>query len=165
VLFVGGGPEEPFLREWSRTQNGRARVVTDVQHDAVPEYLSSMDILCAPSETTAKWREQFGRMLVEAQACEVCVVGSDSGEIPYTIGDGGVVLAEKDHAAWREALIGLLQNPNRRNEVAARGRARALNTYDWNIVARAHLEFFGAILRERGGDASPRITRITRKAS
>ena len=66
---------------------------------------------------------------------------------------------------WREALLGLLQNPNLRNEVAARGRARALNTYDWNIVARAHLEFFGAILRERGGDASPRITRTTRKAS
>lgn len=154
VIFVGGGPEEGFLRDWAEGQNGRARVVTGVSHDEVPAYLSTMDILCAPSETTTRWREQFGRMIVEAQSCGVCVLGSDSGEIPHTIGNGGVVLPEGDHAAWRQALLGLLKNPSLRNEIAARGRKRAHETFDWNVVARAHLELFESITAERRGESS-----------
>ncbi len=146
AVFVGGGPEEGFLREWSAAQQGRARVVTGVPHDAVPAYLSAMDILCAPSETTVRWREQFGRMIVEAQSCGVCVVGSDSGEIPHTIGDGGVVLPEGNHAAWHEALVGLLHNSTARAELGEKGRARAVKCFDWSVVARAHLDFFRAVM-------------------
>jgi len=105
VMFVGGGPEEGFLRDWAQGQNGRARVVTGVSHDEVPAYLSTMDILCAPSETTKRWREQFGRMIVEAQSCGVCVLGSDSGEIPHTIGNGASfcqkeIMPRGDNHCW-----------------------------------------------------------------
>ena len=51
-----------------------------------------MDVMCAPSQTTPKWREQFGRMLIEAFASGVPVVGSDSGEIPFVIDEAGVLV-------------------------------------------------------------------------
>jgi hypothetical protein len=39
---------------------------TAVSHDDVAAHLNAMDVLCAPSLTTDAWREQFGRMLIEA---------------------------------------------------------------------------------------------------
>ena len=67
-----------------------------------------MDLLVAPSQTTPWWKEQFGRMLIEAMACGVPVIGSDSGEIPYVIGDAGMVVSDVDVAGWARAIATLV---------------------------------------------------------
>jgi glycosyltransferase involved in cell wall biosynthesis len=104
-----------------------------------------MDVLVAPSQTSPRWKEQFGRMLVEAFACGVPVLGSDSGEIPYVIGDAGVVLPEADEAAWATSLADLLESPARQSELANRGLERA-QQFGWPSVARKHVEFFEWLL-------------------
>ena len=103
-----------------------------------------MSVLCAPSRTTAGWREQFGRMLIEAMACGVAVIASDSGEMPFVVGDAGVIAAEGDAAAWKAAL-GRLADGAARGACAARGLARARERYAWPLVARRHLEFFDEV--------------------
>src|SRR5262249_9806875 len=77
ALFVGGGAMEGALRDWAHRWGDTVRIVTNVKHDQVPAYLNAMDILCAPSQTTPRWREQLGRMLIEAFACGVPIVASD----------------------------------------------------------------------------------------
>ncbi|MDC0710264.1 glycosyltransferase family 4 protein [Stigmatella sp. ncwal1] len=146
ALFVGGGPLEGRLRAWSERHPGRVRVVTGVPHDRVPQALNAMDVLCAPSQTVPRWKEQFGRMLAEGFACGVPVLGSDSGEIPYTMGDAGRVLPEADTAAWTAALAELLESPERRRERSAQGRERAIRHFAWSAVAREHLDFFESLL-------------------
>jgi glycosyltransferase involved in cell wall biosynthesis len=146
ALFVGGGPLEGSLRAWAERQGDRVRVVTGVPHAGVPRVLNAMDVLCAPSQTTPKWKEQFGRMLAEGFACGVPVVTSDSGEIPHTAGDAGRVLPEADLAAWTTALSELLENPDRRRELSERGRERAVTRFSWPVVAREHLDFFESVL-------------------
>ena len=94
ALFVGSGPLEPMLSAWSRRHANRVRIVTNARHGDVPAYLNAMDVLCAPSRTTTRWREQFGRMLIEAFASGVAVIGSSSGEIPNVIAGAGVVMPE-----------------------------------------------------------------------
>jgi glycosyltransferase involved in cell wall biosynthesis len=94
ALFVGGGSMEPDLRAFEARHPSRVRIVTGVVHGDVPRWLNAMSMLCAPSQTTPAWREQFGRMLVEAMACGVPVIGSDSGEIPFVIGDAGIIVPE-----------------------------------------------------------------------
>ena len=137
---------EPVLRAWAKRHGDRVRIVTGVAHDAVPAYLNAMDVLAAPSQTTAKWREQFGRMLIEAFACGVPVLASDSGEIPGVVGDAGAIAGEQDEQGWRRKLGDLLDSPARRAELAARGIDRAHSLYAWPIVARRYLEFFDQLM-------------------
>ncbi len=145
ALFVGGGPMESELEAWAARFADRVRIVTGVPHDSVPAYLNAMDLLAAPSRTTPAWKEQLGRMLIEAMACGVPVAGSASGEIPFVIGDAGVVLPEADPAAWTTALAELLESPARRAGLGAAGLARARSVFAWPIIARRHLDFFDGI--------------------
>jgi glycosyltransferase involved in cell wall biosynthesis len=141
-LWIGGGLLEEELQAWAAKHPGHTRIVTKVPHDKVPAYLNAMDLLAAPSQTTPKWREQFGRMLIEAMGCGVPVIGSDSGEIPYVIANAGRVLPEADTAAWVAALAELLESPAQRRELGERGLARAQEVYAWPLVGRKYLGFF-----------------------
>jgi glycosyltransferase involved in cell wall biosynthesis len=149
AVLVGGGPLEPELRAFAARFPGRVRVVTGVTHDEVPRYLNAMDVLCAPSQTAPRWREQFGRMLVEALACGKPVLGSDSGEIPHTLGGAGWVLPEADAGAWSAALARLADDPGHAAELGQRGLERARTCFAWSQVARAHLSYFDALMEGR----------------
>jgi glycosyltransferase involved in cell wall biosynthesis len=141
ALFVGGGPLESELRRWAARYGDRVRIVTGVRHAEVPAHLNAMDLLCAPSQTTTRWREQFGRMLVEAFACGVPVLASESGEIPHVVDGCGVLLPEDDVTAWSSAIASTLESRSRRAELSAAGRSRA-ERYAWPRIAAEHLVFF-----------------------
>jgi glycosyltransferase involved in cell wall biosynthesis len=128
-----------------------------VAHDQVPAYLNAMDVLAAPSQTTPRWKEQLGRMLLEAMACGVPVLASDSGEIPHVLADAGLVVPEADHDLWLARLRELLQNQQLREDLRARGLARVHDVYAWPKVARQFLNFFQEL---RG--TSPRATQSSR---
>jgi len=142
ALFVGGGSLEPAVRAFAARHGSHVHVATGVSHDEVPHFLRVMDVLAAPSQTTPGWREQFGRMIVEAFACGVPVVGSDSGEIPHVIGDAGLVVGERDRNDWIEALERVLSDAAVRIRLSERGRARAEREFAWPAVAKRHLTFF-----------------------
>lgn len=146
ALFVGTGPMQATLQTWAKRHSKSVRICTNVKHSDVPQYLNAMDILCAPSQTMPNWREQFGRMLIEAFACGVPVISSDSGEIPYVIQDAGVVVGEKDEQGWIQALSDLLESPPRRSELAAKGLQQAHTVYAWPVIAKQYLEFFTELL-------------------
>ncbi len=142
ALFVGGGQARGVLDALSADFPGRVSIATGVAHADVPQYLNAMDLLCAPSRTTAAWREQFGRMLIEAMACGVPVLASRSGEIPHVLDGAGLLLEERDVEGWARAIEGLLGDPARRRELADRGLRRARTEFAWPVVARRHLAFF-----------------------
>ncbi len=142
ALFVGGGPDVQRLHELAAAFPGRVSIATGITHSEMPAYFNAMDVLCAPSQTTARWREQFGRMLIEAMACGVPVIGSDSGEIPHVLGDAGILVSERDVPAWTAALDRLLANDTMRRDLGERGLRRARADFSWDVVARRHLTFF-----------------------
>ena len=149
ALFVGGGPLEAELRTFAANHPGRVAVMTGVPHDDMPAYLNAMDLLCLPSLTTAKWREQFGRILIEAMASGVPVVASDSGEIPFVVGDAGRIVAEGDVNRWAGAIEEILADEPWRERRAARGVSRVADRFALSVVARAHLEFFNELVTGR----------------
>jgi glycosyltransferase involved in cell wall biosynthesis len=145
LLLVGGGEMQPLIDTLRLQHPSRVRAVSGVPHDDMPAYLNAMDLLCAPSRTTPRWREQFGRMLIEAMACGVPIAATASGEIPHVMGAAGVFVAENDPTAWAQAIERLLLNPTLRNEYSASGIERARARFDWRVVARAHLQFFNEL--------------------
>jgi glycosyltransferase involved in cell wall biosynthesis len=101
----------------------------------MPAYLQQLDALVLSSRTRPNWKEQFGRVLVEAMACEVAVIGSDSGEIPYVIGEAGLVFPEGDEAALCAHLRRLMMSPSLRLELGRSGRQRILEKFTQAQVA------------------------------
>jgi glycosyltransferase involved in cell wall biosynthesis len=143
IVFVGGGPMQPHVDTLRLQHPSQVRMVSGVPHDDMPSYLAAMDVLCAPSRTTPRWREQFGRMLIEAMACGVPVIASASGEIPHVVGDAGVLVPEEgEPGAWARAIEDLLLDRTRRADLSTRGLERVRARFGWHTAARAHLDFF-----------------------
>lgn len=146
AMFLGGGPLEAFLKTWAQRYGDRVRVVPAVPHAEIPVFLNAMDLLCAPSQTTPRWREQFGRVLIEAFACGVPVIASNSGEIPFVVGDAGKILPEDDIAGWARTIDRVLHDPFARKNMSAAGLSRAHAEFDWMKIGARHIEFFESLL-------------------
>lgn len=145
LLILGSGPLESALRAWA-VERHRDRPIQIVlaRHEQMPDILPAADIMVAPSQTTSNWREQFGRMIIEAFASGVPVIGSDSGEIPRVIADAGLVLPEKNVAAWAEAIRLLLDSPSKRRELAQLG-LRRVDAYSTHTVARKYANLYRSL--------------------
>jgi glycosyltransferase involved in cell wall biosynthesis len=142
LLLLGSGEYEDRLRSWAERHAWTDRVkILLAKHAEVPRYLGSMDLLLAPSQTMKNWREQFGRMIIEAFACGVPVIGSDSGEIPHVIGDAGCVVPESDVNLWAQTINRVLYNSEEREELRRRGLAR-VSQYSVTTVARKYRDFY-----------------------
>jgi len=123
LLLIGDGELRGEL-EGQPIPGSRVRVLTGISHERMAEGFAELDLLALPSRTTPTWKEQFGRVIVEALWCGVPVVGSDSGEIPWLIEltGGGLVFPEGDDAALADRLQELRADPGLRARLAARGR-------------------------------------------
>lgn len=138
LRLLGSGPDEAELRRIAAEHGVADRVVFAgaVSSSEVPREISEMDVVTLPSLSRPNWKEQFGRVLIEAMACEVPVIGSDSGEIPHVIGDAGLVTPEGDVEALRAALLSLATQPGLRETLGRKGRERVLAHYTQEQVAR-----------------------------
>jgi glycosyltransferase involved in cell wall biosynthesis len=101
----------------------------------LPAFMNAMDALALVSQTTPRWKEQFGRVIIEAQACGTPVIGSDSGAIPDVIGGGGIVVPERNPHALAEAIKQLSLNPERARSLGEVGRRQVLQNCTWASVA------------------------------
>ena len=108
-----------------------------------------MDVLVLPSLTTPGWVEFFGRVLVEAMACEVPIIGSSSGEIPNVIGDAGLIFHEGDADDLKDKLLLLARNESLKSELAALGKKRAIEKYSWEQIAADTYEVYKSLKYSR----------------
>jgi len=147
VHLLGSGPERVRLQHLA-AQLGlqdRLRIEALIPSTQMPNYFAGLDCLVLPSRTQPTWKEQFGRVLIEAMACGVPVVGSTCGEIPNVIGEAGLTFAEEDVAALASHLRRLQASPVEREALAARGRARVLEHYTHRQIAQETVEVYRSI--------------------
>ena len=101
-----------------------------------------MDAFVLPSLTRPNWKEQFGRVLVEAMACETPVIGSRSGEIPGVIGDAGLLFQEGNVQELAACVRRMLDDPALYAQLAVKGRQRVLEHYTQEHIARQMYEVY-----------------------
>lgn len=111
-----------------------------------PGYFTAADIYCAPN--TGK--ESFGVILLEAMASGRPVVATaiDGFRQVITDGDQGLLVAPGDEAQMAEALSKLLDSPELRRQMGARGRVAA-EGYAWPLIADRVLAVYESALRAR----------------
>ncbi|AHJ27816.1 hormogonium polysaccharide biosynthesis glycosyltransferase HpsO [Nodularia spumigena CS-584] len=152
LLLLGRGELQAELIKITTENHLRERVifVESVPHDQVANYINLMNTLVLPSETTYKfktltavgWKEQFGHVIIEAMACKVPVIGSDSGEIPHVIGDAGLVFPEGDIPALANCLVQLIDKPDFAKNIGEKGYQKAMNKYTNKALAQQQFEFY-----------------------
>jgi len=137
LIVLGAGPELGRLKELSRRLGLDGQVVFEewLTSARMPDFYRGLDALVLPSRSRPNWIEQFGRVLIEAMACGVPVVGSDCGEIPQVVGDAGLIFPEGDAAVLREHLVRLMRDPGLWVTLSRRGRERVLARFTQAQVA------------------------------
>lgn len=148
LQIVGEGDARDALQAQARDLGIASQVVIGARlpSEEMPAFYRDLDVLVLPSRTTATWVEQFGRVLIEAMACAVPVVGSASGEIAQVVGDAGLLFAEGDVVGLRGCLQRLIDEPDLRVELAERGRARVLERYTMGQIAKETVSAYQRIL-------------------
>ncbi|MCL4835092.1 MAG: glycosyltransferase family 4 protein [Caldilineaceae bacterium] len=149
VVIVGGGPEESFLRQQVEALElgDQVQFVASVPTAQIAGVLGGLDALVLPSRSTTVWKEQMGRVLLEAMAVGVPVIGSDSGAIPEVIGEAGLIFPEGDVDALATRLVELMSRSELSRELIRRGQARVNALYSQKKLAARTVEFY----RRMGG--------------
>ena len=106
LVILGTGSAQDALLRQARELGvaDRVRFLGMAVPSQVAQVMNGLDALVLLSRTTRSWKEQFGRVIMEAHACGVPVIGSDSGSIPGVVGEGGWIVPEGDAAALGRLL-------------------------------------------------------------
>ncbi len=150
LVLAGEGGEARSLKALAQELgiSSRVRWLGRLSSLEMPDFYRSLHVLVLPSRTRRNWKEQFGRVLVEAMACGVPVVGSRSGEIPHVIGQAGWTFPEGDVEALRRCLERLAGDPALRARLARQGRERVLAHFTMAQVADRTVEVYRLLLSD-----------------
>jgi phosphatidylinositol alpha-mannosyltransferase len=133
LVIVGDGPLRVLVERM---------VPADLRDDVIfagrvnrlrRRYLASAEILCTPCSLAS-----FGMVLLEGMSAGLPVVASRLPGFEFVMRDGidGVMIDRPDdESGFAEALDGLLDDPALARSMGASGRARAVSTFAWPIVA------------------------------
>lgn len=158
AVVVGDGPERARWEQATQAMGLAPRVhwLGAKPLAELPTVMNALDALVLPSRTTASWKEQFGRVLIEAEACGVPALGSDSGAIGEVIGDAARVFAERDPAALAAAAGRLLADPSwaapARREAL---RRRVVERFSWEAVAERYAAIYARLAADRAERGAP----------
>jgi len=159
LLLLGRGELKDEIIKIATENNLQERfiLVESVPHHEVANYINLMSALVLPSETTYKfktltsvgWKEQFGHVLIEAMACQVPVIGSDSGEIPNVIGDAGLIFPEGNAPALADCIMQLMAKPELARNFGEMGFQKVMAKYTNQALAKEQYEFYQELVNSR----------------
>jgi glycosyltransferase involved in cell wall biosynthesis len=160
VEIFGAGPELESLTG-SVARLGIADRVTfhgHVEEEDIPGIYRHFDVLAVPSVPMPGWIEQFGRVVVEAQAAGIPVVASASGALPDVVGDRGLLVPPGDPGALHAALSRFLDEPGLWGVLRAAGISGA-DRFSWESVADTQMKLYRSLAGPGGDEAVNRPPR------
>lgn len=137
LKLMGEGPYEAALRERAERLglSSRLSIRSWDKPEGVADFIRSLDALVLLTHTTPVVKEQFGRVIIEAQACGVPVIGARSGAIPDVVGEGGWIVPERDPAAIAALVEDLVRNRRQLEEKSAAGLENVRQRFTYGAIA------------------------------
>lgn len=132
VLVIGqlkkDGVIEQLIRELALEEV--VKFTGRIEHEDFARHYAETTMAVIPS-----LYEGFGMPAGEAMACGVPVISTSGGALPEVVGDAGILVPPADSAALRQAIVALLDNPERRQRMGEAGLERVMNSLTWRHAA------------------------------
>lgn len=153
VLIIGSGESELELKKLATNLEimNRCHFVGFQQNNQIADFINALDVLVLPSKTMPYWKEQFGRVLVEAMLCKRIVVGSDSGAIPEVINQPECIFPEQDVLSLTNILDKVINDVFLRKKLIEANYNRAKSLFAVEKVASQNIECWKHILNPAKG--------------
>ena len=148
LLVAGPGDRDDLYDQFPADLHDRIEFLGLVSEPDKARMLRSVDIYVAPNTGG----ESFGMILTEAMAAGTAVAASDLDAFRRVLDGGraGALFPTGDAEALTALLAELLDDPDRRIELAARGRI-AVAAFDWPSVASRVLEVYATAIEATDG--------------
>jgi glycosyltransferase involved in cell wall biosynthesis len=148
LRIVGTGPAQEALEAQAQRLGLSARVewLGALPRESLPEFYASVDLLVAPSRSSAQWVEPTGAIVLEAMAHGTGVLVSRSGALPDVVGESGMIVNEEDRAGLARAIQGLISDPSRVRPLGVTARQRVLERYSDGPIAESMVGVWRKIL-------------------
>ncbi len=152
LLMVGDGPDRPAAEARARDLGVAGRVHFLGSQDAVEKIMPCADVFVLPS-----LYESFGLAALEAMACGVPVLASNSGGLPEVIDEGvtGRLVNVGDVAAFARTAEEMLRDDDRRRAMGRAARDAAESRFSLERILPLYEAFYERVL-ETGGPALQR---------
>jgi len=132
LVIAGGGPQLAELQALAKQLEviDAIEFTGQVAHAEVPRILNQLDVYVALSRYDS---ESFGVAILEASACELPVVVTDTdGPAEVTEQDRtGLIVPRENPEAAAQAILTLLNTPELRQKMGKQGREHVLKHYTW----------------------------------
>jgi phosphatidylinositol alpha-1,6-mannosyltransferase len=141
LAISGGGRDEQRLRRLAEQLSAPVRFLGRVGNDDLPSLYGCADVyamLCR-NRWAGLEQEGFGIVFLEAAACEVPQVAGDSGGAGDAVVDGvtGLMIRHPDDSREVAAAFeALLDDPAMRRTMGRAGRARAVDEFSYDGLAK-----------------------------
>jgi len=147
-------------RGWKNTQldetvrrlgltGNEIRFLGVVPEEDLPVLYSGSGVFVFPS-----LYEGFGLPLVEAMACGVPVIASNTSSVPEVVGDAALLVSPTEPEAFAEAIWRVRNDENLRKALIEKGLSRAAG-FSWGRAASQLLDCFGRVVAEKQSTRRP----------
>ncbi len=147
LTIVGSGPLEKKLNNLIKELEleNNVRILKNVSDDELLHLYNSHDLFVLPSIVDSQGNtEGLGVVLLEAMACGLPVIGSNTGGIPDIIQDSetGLLVPEKDIFKLSQAISRLIEDENFRTELALNGYNKIEEKFSWEKIAQKYIDIY-----------------------
>jgi len=147
LYIVGSGPLEKTLRT-RLMKNGlsHAVTITKLEYSTITQLYHKAQIFVLPSISNATWEEQYGMVLIEAMACGLPIVTTDSGAIPEVVGSAAITVPQDNVPELFTALDTLLTSNDTRKKLGTIAYMRARKLFSAHTFSKSIAQIYETLL-------------------
>ena len=140
LFLMGDGVDKAELIQTIKKKGLEDRVILPgfiPMGEKVAEAMCALDAFIHFPKTTPTWIDTFPLAVVQAMATALPVIGSDSGAVPYQIGDDEMIVEEGNIKELKKKIVELLDNPKLRDEKGAKNLVRVQDTFEIEHLSKS----------------------------
>ena len=137
-LMAGDGPMKAALM---KKAHGVSHLHFLGHREDIADCIAALDLVLIPS-----LNDGFNLAAVEAMACSKPIVATAVGGLPEVINDAGILIRAGDTSRMAEEAVRLLNSPDQRKEMGAKGRKRTEDFFSWGVCLQKTIHLYRQVV-------------------